>query len=300
MVIWAILASVAAAIAILILILYRRQVKMICRQLAFLNEHQTNLRLTCDLPLNELYAMVDGINGILDLSRRIRRSAQQRENNLKETITNLSHDIRTPLTSMDGYFQLVVQSDSEQDRQRYIQIIQNRITSLKDILEELFTYAKLQNDDYKFVMEPLDFSKYVFDTVFSFYEEFQKKNIEPQIDFAQGRFIIIGNGEAIRRSLQNIIKNALEHGKSKIGIELQSVEDQVVFRCTNDVESASEIDMTQVFSRFYKADSARTNTSTGLGLAIAKGLVENMDGKIKADLNEDVFSIEIKFTVQKN
>lgn len=300
MVIWAILASVAAAIAILILILYRRQVKMICRQLAFLNEHQTNLRLTCDLSLNELYAMVDGINGILDLSRRIRRSAQQRENNLKETITNLSHDIRTPLTSMDGYFQLVVQSDSEQDRQRYIQIIQNRITSLKDILEELFTYAKLQNDDYKFVMEPLDFSKYVFDTVFSFYEEFQKKNIEPQIDFAQGRFIIIGNGEAIRRSLQNIIKNALEHGKSKIGIELQSVEDQVVFRCTNDVESASEIDMTQVFSRFYKADSARTNTSTGLGLAIAKGLVENMDGKIKADLNEDVFSIEIKFTVQKN
>ena len=100
--VWAIIATVVAAITILILIVYRRQVKMTCRQLAFLKEHQTNLRLTSDLPLKELNELVDGINDILDLSREIRKSAQQSEDSLKETITNLSHDIRTPLTSMDG------------------------------------------------------------------------------------------------------------------------------------------------------------------------------------------------------
>ena len=173
--VWAIIATVVAAITILILIVYRRQVKMTCRQLAFLKEHQTNLRLTSDLPLKELNELVDGINDILDLSREIRKSAQQSEDSLKETITNLSHDIRTPLTSMDGYFQLLVQSDSEEERQHYIAVIQNRITSLKDMLEELFTYTKLQNESYELAVESLDFGKCVFDTVFSFYDEFHHK-----------------------------------------------------------------------------------------------------------------------------
>ena len=293
-----IIATVVAAITILILIVYRRQVKMTCRQLAFLKEHQTNLRLTSDLPLKELNELVDGINDILDLSREIRKSAQQSEDSLKETITNLSHDIRTPLTSMDGYFQLLVQSDSEEERQHYIAVIQNRITSLKDMLEELFTYTKLQNESYELAVESLDFGKCVFDTVFSFYDEFQKKDIEPKIDFCEGHLFIAGNHEAIRRALQNIIKNALEHGQKKIVFELQQNNDQVIFRCLNDVENPDEIDMAQVFSRFYKADSARSNTSTGLGLSIAKGLIEKMGGTIQADLNANIFAIEIGFLIQ--
>ena len=270
---------------------------MTCRQLAFLKEHQTNLRLTSDLPLKELNELVDGINDILDLSREIRKSAQQSEDSLKETITNLSHDIRTPLTSMDGYFQLLVQSDSEEERQHYIAVIQNRITSLKDMLEELFTYTKLQNESYELAVESLDFGKCVFDTVFSFYDEFQKKDIEPKIDFCEGHLFIAGNHEAIRRALQNIIKNALEHGQKKIVFELQQNNDQVIFRCLNDVENPDEIDMAQVFSRFYKADSARSNTSTGLGLSIAKGLIEKMGGTIQADLNANIFAIEIGFLI---
>ena len=296
--VWAIIATVVAAITILILIVYRRQVKMTCRQLAFLKEHQTNLRLTSDLPLKELNELVDGINDILDLSREIRKSAQQSEDSLKETITNLSHDIRTPLTSMDGYFQLLVQSDSEEERQHYIAVIQNRITSLKDMLEELFTYTKLQNESYELAVESLDFGKCVFDTVFSFYDEFQKKDIEPKIDFCEGHLFIAGNHEEIRRALQNIIKNALEHGQKKIVFELQQNNDQVIFRCLNDVENPDEIDMAQVFSRFYKADSARSNTSTGLGLSIAKGLIEKMGGTIQADLNANIFAIEIGFLIQ--
>ena len=296
--VWAIIATVVAAITILILIVYRRQVKMTCRQLAFLKEHQTNLRLTSDLSLKELNGLVDGINDILDLSREIRKSAQQSEDSLKETITNLSHDIRTPLTSMDGYFQLLVQSDSEEERQHYIAVIQNRITSLKDMLEELFTYTKLQNESYELAVESLDFGKCVFDTVFSFYDEFQKKDIEPKIDFCEGHLFIAGNHEAIRRALQNIIKNALEHGQKKIVFELQQNNDQVIFRCLNDVENPDEIDMAQVFSRFYKADSARSNTSTGLGLSIAKGLIEKMGGTIQADLNANIFAIEIGFLIQ--
>lgn len=298
MTLWAIVATVVALIVSGVLAAYRQQVKKTYHRLAFLKEHKTNMRLTSDLPFSELNNLIDNINDVLDLSRDIQRVSQQSEDSLKETITNLSHDIRTPLTSMDGYFQLLVQSDSEEERQHYIAVIQNRITSLKDMLEELFTYTKLQNESYELAVESLDFGKCVFDTVFSFYDEFQKKDIEPKIDFCEGHLFIAGNHEAIRRALQNIIKNALEHGQKKIVFELQQNNDQVIFRCLNDVENPDEIDMAQVFSRFYKADSARSNTSTGLGLSIAKGLIEKMGGTIQADLNANIFAIEIGFLIQ--
>lgn len=137
---------------------------------------------------------------------------------------------------MDGYFQLLTQSQSEEERQHYIAVIQSRIVSLKDMLEELFTYTKLQNETYELEIEPLDFGKSVFDTVFSFYDEFQRKGIEPQIDFCDGHLPILGNPEAIRRALQNIIKNALEHGQKQISFSLSVRDKQAVFRCRNDVK----------------------------------------------------------------
>lgn len=295
MAVWTIIAAVAAIVTILIFMAYRRQVRKTCRQLAFLKEHQTNLRLTTDFPFKELGDLADGINDILDLSSEVQKASRQSEESLKETITNLSHDIRTPLTSMDGYFQLLAQSNSEEERQHYIAVIQSRIASLKDMLEELFTYTKLQNEIYELKMEPLDFGKCVYSTVFSFYDEFQKKGIEPRIDFCEGYLLMNGNYEAVRRTLQNIIKNALEHGYTRIELELLKQDGNIVFRCFNDVQYPGEIDIGQIFTRFYKADSARTHASTGLSLSIAKGLTERMNGSISAKLEGSLFSIEIQF-----
>ena len=130
MVIWASAATAAAVILIVILILYRRQVRKTGRQLEFLKDRRTNLRLTSDLPLKEFNELIDGINEVIDQSREVRESAQHNEMQLKETITNLSHDIRTPLTSLDGYFQLLQQSGSEEERRKYVGIIQSRFCSL--------------------------------------------------------------------------------------------------------------------------------------------------------------------------
>lgn len=295
MVIWASAATAAAVILIVILILYRRQVRKTGRQLEFLKDRRTNLRLTSDLPLKEFNELIDGINEVIDQSREVRESAQHNEMQLKETITNLSHDIRTPLTSLDGYFQLLQQSDSEEERRKYVGIIQSRISSLKEMLEELFTYTRLQDADYELETELIDFGKCVYDTVFSFYDECQNRGIEPQVDFCGGHLFVRGNEEAVRRALQNLIRNALVHGHKGISLELFEENGKAVFRCSNDVAHPEEIDIERVFSRFYKADSARTHTSTGLGLSIAKGLVERMDGEIRAELEGECFVVEILF-----
>lgn len=295
MTVWAIVATIVAIITILMFLSYRRQVEKTCRQLAFVKEHETNLRIFQTLPFKELNALNDEINNILELSDKIRLEAQRKENALKVTITSLSHDIRTPLTSLDGYFQLLSQSDSEEERNHYIEIIQSRLVSLKEMLEELFTYTKLQNDNYELELSEIDFGKNVFDTLFSFYDDFQKKKLEPETDFIEERILIKGNNEALRRTLQNIIKNSLEHGKRKIALSLTKQDDKVCFKCANDIERPEEVDMSKIFTRFYKADSARTHTSTGLGLSIAKGLVEKMGGVISAELTGNVFAITITF-----
>lgn len=295
MAIWAVAATAAAACFLLLLTLYRRQAKKTCRQLAFLQAHTTNLRLTGGLPFPEWDQLVEGVNAVLDQAQAVQRAARQEESALKEAITNLSHDIRTPLTSLDGYFQLLLQSPSAEERQRYCAIIQTRIASLTNLLEELFTYARLQDPAVPLELERVDFAAWVCDTVFAFYEDFQARGIQPAADFCDGHLWIQGNGEALRRTVQNLVKNALEHGDGAIAFTLFRQEGAAGFRCANRVAHPEAVDPDQVFRRFYKADPARTRTSSGLGLAIARGLTEAMGGAIAAALEGDTFSVTVTF-----
>ncbi len=299
MAIWAIVATVMVVVLILLLISYRRQVRKTCRQLEFRNSHKTNLRLTSSLPFSDLNELIDRINDLIELSQDVERTSQRSEADLKEAITSLAHDIRTPLTSMDGYLQLLSQSQSEDERNHYLAVIQSRISVLKEMLEKLFTYTKLQSEAYTLELEPLDFGKCVRDTVFSFYDEFQNKEIAPEISFCEEPLPIIGNGEALHRTIQNIIKNAVEHGNAPIFLGLTCEASKVVFCCSNNVQNPDEMDVSKVFTRFYKADFARTHSSTGLGLFIAKGLVERMNGWIIASLQDNIFKIEIGFPLLK-
>ena len=295
MLIWASAATAAAIIAALIFVSYRRQISDICRRLEFLKNNKTNMRLTASLPFGELNRLIDGINEIIDISHSTGLETMRSEAELKEAITSLSHDIRTPLTSMDGYIQLLAQADNEEERRRYLSVILSRTESLKNMLEELFTYTKLQNESYVLPLEKTDFFFFFFDAVFSFYNDFEEKGIEPEIDFTEKRLFIIGNSGALRRILQNIIKNALEHGKSRIVFSMYCEDGSAFFRCSNNFDGACKIDTGQVFKRFYKADPARTNSSTGLGLAIAKGLTEKTGGSISAEVKDSLFSVTLRF-----
>lgn len=295
--IWAISTTVLCMILIGIFAAYRRQVKNTCRHLAFLKENETNLRLRGELPFPELNELADEVNEVLDMTWKLRKETRQGAQNLKEAITNISHDIRTPLTSLDGYFQLLSGAETEEERSQYLAVIRGRIQSLKDMLEELFTYTKLQNESFLLELTPVDFKKCVCDTLFSFYNEFSERGITPKVELCEERVHIVGNQEAIARMLQNILKNVLEHGSTEVQLRLRLEGTKVCFICENKVENAEKIDISQVFFRFYKADPARNHSSTGLGLAIAKGLAEKMNGSMEAGLAEDRFRLSVYFSI---
>lgn len=287
--------SVLILILIGILISYKRQVKDICRQLRFLQECDSNMLITTEMKKGHIEELAELLNTLLKERKKERADYQKKERMIADIYTNLSHDIRTPLTSLDGYFQLLEETQEENDRKRYIQIIQERIESLKEMLEELFTYTKLQNGTYELKLEPQNVGQILKETVFSYYDDWAEQGISPQFEITEEPVWIRGNKQALRRTIQNIIKNGLDHGNKEIRIQLSRNEKQMELVFQNKIEPGEQIDISRVFERFYKADKARSKSSTGLGLSIAKGFVQKMHGEIAAEIKEDWFCIKISF-----
>lgn len=293
--IWAIAATLLSVALAITFTAYRRQVKNTCRHLAFMEKNKTNLRLRGELDFRELNELADSVNRLLDNSDKLKREVLQSGQELKDAITSISHDIRTPLTSLDGYFHLLSEAQTDEERSKYISVIRGRIDVLGSMLEELFTYTKLQNEQYSITLSEIDIKKCVLDTLFSFYNDIDERGITPEMDICEERVSTIGNTEAMGRIVQNIVKNALEHGSGELRISFGRSDGKVVFVCENSVDSPESIDISQVFRRFYRSDEARTKSSTGLGLAIAKGLAEKQGGTLTADLDGNMFRITAAF-----
>lgn len=287
--------AIALAVVSYLHISYRRYIKKVCRQLDFVRDNLTNMSIRSDLPYAELDELARSINEVFANIKQTRVDLHRSSKELREKVSSLSHDIRTPLTSLDGYFQVLVTTDSEEERKRIQSIVSGRIASLREMLEEMFRYAKLQDEDFHLELETVDVAGCIAESVIGFYDDFEQRGLTANVTFAEDSFEMQSNRPAVRRLVQNIVKNALDHGESEVCLEMNVREDKLRFTCSNDVASPDEINVGEVFSRFYKADSARSKTSTGLGLSIAKSLADHLDIGIEAKLEGGRFVIELLF-----
>jgi signal transduction histidine kinase len=299
--------AVACIILVVIAILgiglsfyYRHQIKNVKSQISFLNQHETNMLITSDQKSGCVADLTDELNTLIEQTAALRKEIADSESHLKDTIINLSHDIRTPLTSMDGYFQLLLKSDDPEERQQYAAVISDRLSSLKEMLDELFTYAKLTNKAYEVELSPCAVNEILLSVLFSFYKDIKQRGIEPLVNVPEQDIFIQGNEPALRRIFQNILKNCIEHGNNQLSVRLINSSDMVQIYFENDYQMQEPIDANKVFDRFYKADGARSKTSTGLGLSIAKELVERLNGSITGNVKNDIFTITITFHLLKN
>ena len=276
---------------------YQRQVKDICRQLAFLMKHDSNMLIHREFGLGGIGMLSDRLNDLLELRRKEKRYYQEKETLIADTYTNLSHDIRTPLTSLDGYFQLMEACENVEEQRRYLNIIHERIHSLNEMLEELFMFTKLKNESYHLELTSCCINRILKETVFSYYDDWVRREIQPDIQITEEQLYIDGNKQGLSRIIQNVIKNGLDHGEKKIRIVLKREQNQAVLRISNQVTASEQIDIEHVFDRFYKADAARSKTSTGLGLSIAREFVRRMNGEIGAKIEENEFIVEMRFNL---
>ncbi|HKM21658.1 MAG TPA: HAMP domain-containing sensor histidine kinase [Lachnospiraceae bacterium] len=274
---------------------YRRQIREICRQLAFHRRENSNQEIRIDVHSGEIMQLQREINELYRSSNEILTEYQNADKTLKDMITNISHDIRTPLTSIDGFFQLLCETQDEDEKRRYTEIIQNRIKALGAILEQLFTYVHIQNSSMQIEMKKCDIKQCLCENLFSFYEDFKKQGIEPEVHLTEEPVYVLLDELQMARVIQNILKNALVHGDARIIVSLEKVSSKILLHIRNHTNEQHSEKPELVFERFFQGDKARNTQSSGLGLCIAKELVEQMHGSIRAYYQDDYFGIEIAF-----
>lgn len=273
------IAALLIVIAILsfLIILYIREVRHLHQQLDQL-EAGSHMELTSHTRNRGFLRIYTKLNHIFDMVKSDELKYSRAQTELKQTVSHIAHDIRTPLTSASGYLQMLMDCTQSEKQLRYEQIIEKRIGELKDMLEELFLYTKLTSEEFSLDCVRTEVFPILSDCMIGLYHVFEEKQIEPDIRFEDEDICVLASPEIMGRIFRNLINNALLHGTGGLCI----VQKGTAFTFTNPIEDASVIDTERLFDRFYKADPARQKRSSGLGLAIVKELCERIGGTADA------------------
>ena len=230
-----------------------------------------------------------------DINVQLRLLRQQRHKyltgdwELKEAVTNISHDLRTPLTAICGYLDLLDNEDKCENTSRYLSLIGNRVEAMKQLTEELFRYSVILSTG-ELVLEPVCVNGVLEEGIAAFYGVLTSRDIQPEIHITETRIERQLNREALGRVFSNILNNALKYSDGDLEITLLD-DGEIVF--SNTATRLNEVQVGKLFDRFFTVEAARN--SNGLGLAISKTLIEQMSGSISAELVNRRLIIHIRF-----
>ncbi len=287
---WFICAGLAIIVIVLIIKIkiMQKSMKEICDCLTEHLSSDTNQLITVSSSDRYVRNLAARIAQELALLRRQRQQYINGDRELKEAITNISHDLRTPLTAIYGYLELLEREEKSETAERYLAQIQGRTDALKSLTEELFRYSVITSTQ-KLTPEHLDVKRVLEESLLSFYALMREKEILPEIDLPEApvwRELDVG---ALNRIFSNIIGNAIKYSDGDLSVRMDQ-EGSIVF--SNAAAELDPVTVGRLFDRFYTVEVNRS--STGLGLSIAKLLTEQMGGSIEARYRENRLLIMLK------
>ncbi|MDE6281484.1 MAG: HAMP domain-containing histidine kinase, partial [Oscillospiraceae bacterium] len=206
-----------------------------------------------------------------------RQRYENGDRELKEAVTNVSHDLRTPLTALCAYLELLDQPDKTPEQARYLTLIADRAEAMKRLTEELLRYSVAAGGEAEPQLEPVDLNAAVEEAVASFYGALVEGGIVPRVSLCSERVVRNLDHAALSRVLGNLLNNALKYSGGDLDVTL---EEDGTITLSNAAPGLDEVQVGRLFDRFYTVESAQP--STGLGLSIARALIERMGGTIAA------------------
>lgn len=221
--------------------------------------------------------LAGALNVQLKELRRLRQRYENGDRELKEAVTNVSHDLRTPLTAICGYLELLDRGDKTPDQARYLALIAGRAEAMRQLTEELLRYSVATGPEEGLTLESVDLNAAVEEAVASFYGALVKGGVTPSVSLPKARVVRRLDRAALSRVLGNLLNNALRHGGGDLEVTLDSAG---VITLSNTAPELDEVQVGRLFDRFYTVETGRS--STGLGLSIARSLTERMGGTIAA------------------
>ena len=279
---------------------YRRQIDYLLKQISLLEQEDTNYCLSSYCRIGKTEKLIGEFNRVWQKKRESMIALKKGNMSYRESIMGISHDIRTPLTSAKGYTQMLLKGSltDVEKQQRYIEKVEQRIDDVVDMLDQLFEYARVEAGERKFNTERINLNNIFSDTLSLFYDDFVQAGCEPAVDISETPLYIEADVDGVKRIIENLIKNALFHGKGEYRFSVEKQDEQAVITMSNLTDSIEKDDIEHIFERFYTTDKSRTRKTTGLGLAIVKQFTESMGGNVSADLMEGVFRVRVAFISQ--
>lgn len=289
---WVLCSILYAIVLILCVKIHTLKVSMeeIRVQLADWLKTDTNTLISISSSDRQIRLLTSDLNRQLRQLRRQRRQYLDGDRELKDAVMNISHDLRTPLTAICGYLDLLRDEEKSEKVTHYVMAIQNRAAILKQLTEELFRYSIIMSAQEPMRLEPLCVNDILEQSVVSFYATLTKRGITPQIDITEKKIMRTLNRTAFLRVLGNILNNAVKYSDGDLHV-LLSETGEIIF--SNTAKNLNDVQVGKLFNRFFSVETARN--STGLGLAIAKTLVEQMQGTITAQYYDNVLSVCLNF-----
>ena len=281
-------------ILVIYLFLLKKEIKRISYNLDEILSINSNEILHGEFSDKELNELLFKINKMISYVRYKELNLERKNNSLKKEITNITHDLRTPLTSSLGYIDLILKSNlSKEEQERELKIVENRLLRLEELINSFFEFSMITTDNKKIDTEQTNWVAIIEECISHYYDDFTREKRKIVFVNEIKKYSIFSNAEILKRIIDNLISNSLKHSNSDLIIKLSEKND-IRLSFENDIVDTS-IDIDHIFDEFYTSDISRTKGNTGLGLAIAKEFTEMLGGTISAKKIRNKLIIKITF-----
>ncbi|NRY60808.1 sensor histidine kinase [Clostridium beijerinckii] len=275
-------------IFIMLFISFFKKLNNICKVLDEVSDGNLNQRIRLQNNIKSLSTLSIKVNSVIEEFQKVYEKNKRNEESRKRMISNMSHDLRTPLTSMLGYMELILDDNIDatelNKREEYLKIVYNKGNYLYNLMEEFFELSKLDSNDINLEIKEINVSEIIRQNIIGFFYEIKKLNIQPQINLPEDDVYALGDERALNRILTNLINNSIKYGLkgTVIGISLINQKDKISVEVYDNGAGIPENEINYIFDRLYTVEkSRRINTrSSGIGLAIVKKLVKALNGTI--------------------
>lgn len=268
---------------------WKRQICEITKQIS------ENKKLRISLSNKQIEKLAGIINEKKHLEQKTNIQIIQEKEQLKHSIANISHDLRTPLTSIQGYLTLLKDCEDKEEQEHYFSVIQAKTDYLTELVQIFYDLSLIESDDYILGIEKIDVNRIVTDCLISKYNEL--KELSPTIKIENAPVWITGNAVACKRIIDNLVTNAIRYSNDYIEIVMDA---DGIFTVKNTTSELKNIDVNILFQKFYTVDTSRSNGNTGLGLYIVKELLNKIEGGIKEiSYKNNILTVSVYFKLYK-
>ena len=288
--------AVLCAVLIFRLCIIKKQLRSIREELPLTTQSSYNRQLTVSLADNSVTALATEMNKNLEHQKQLKFRTEQVERSMKQSVSDIAHDLRTPLTVIKGNLQMLEASEQLSEKGcEYLRVCIDKTDAMKQMADEFFELSVLESDSGAVRLSRIDLTSLLVEFILDSEAVIRCRGIEPDILLPEKSMYVMADESMLQRMLSNLLNNILKHARSSFELSLSLKGDKTVLSFSNELRPDESLDTDRLFERTYRGDKARNGSGAGLGLYIVKLLAEKQNAAVQAVIRDNKLDISIVF-----